>query len=131
MFTNNILENARTIIVSDLQNSLGFSFEHRHDYVEDGYSVKLEIRTCIDPNSGKFSPLITLNQHITGNPRPSVFRMANDKFFSVNGVTEQNRTLYLSDSEFETQMIEHGYSLDEIQLIRSINFTIKLYMDRQ
>lgn len=131
MFKDNVFELAQSMFVNDLQHSVDFSFSHEHKYIKDNYRVTLEIHTVIDPTTGMFSPLFTLNQVCDEHQRATVLRMSNKTFFSVNGITGHARQMNPLDLDFEDQLIEQGYNNREIELIKSIQFSINIYMSKQ
>lgn len=131
MFNNGILELAASMFANDLRHSVGYSFSHNHDYVKDKYSVTLEIHTVIDPTTGMFSPLFTLNQRCDDHQRATVLRMSNKTCFCINGSTAHARQFDPLDENFADQLGEHGFDERGIELVRLIQFSINMYMNKQ
>ena len=131
MFKDNVLELIVSMFVNDLQHSVGYSFSHEHKYIHNDYSVNVEIHTVLDPTNGQFSPMLSVNQVCPELQRANVLRITNKTCFSINGNTAWARQFNLFDDDIDVQLANHGFDEREIELIKSILFSINMYMDAQ
>jgi len=126
-----VLDSVQEMYTHVLRQNIGLNnFEYNHTQLHDGYRTMLEIRPIIDPNNGNIIPMITFN-HKIGDERPSLFRMAGKTFFSVNSSTEESRTFDLNDLEIDTLLKSHGYTEHEIEMIKSIRFSMQMFISKQ
>lgn len=131
MFKDNILDLIRSMFVNDLMHSVGYSFTHEHKFTDNNYQVSVEVHTIIDPTCGKFSPMLSVVQSSDDFKRSNVLRITNRTCFSINGSSGFARQFNVLDNDIETQWKEHGFLPDEIEIIKSLFFSINMYIDKQ
>lgn len=131
MFKDNVLNLILSMFVNDITHSVGLAWSHEHKFIDNDYQVSVDIHTVIDPTIGKFSPMLSVIQSSSEFNRSNVLRITNKTCFSINGTTGFARQFNPLDDDIEVQWKEHGFSNDEIEILKSVLFSINMYMDKQ
>jgi hypothetical protein len=123
MFKDFVLE----VVLNDIISEVNLKALTKHDYEMQYAQLITELTTMVEPNTGTV-PCITINEKVFGSALTSGFRMTSSKIYTwkaIEGIP--SITVYVNNG-FEQQLLDFGYTDEEIKYLKKI---IKVLKDNE